>query len=774
MADLPPIFLLASNTAHLPARVASLQSERALQDYKEDFRAWRSVLSELPVVRASMRLEDVEAISADFERRISKPGDLWREIQSTAQLELDVSGSPPRVSPSHFLKWQYLQDFVEPETFALCAIVFESKRQSWSESLEWGQSVSVDDDALHALASKGLYDLHVHSGGMRNFKSTWLAMRTGQLDPRQLKAINSDPDLVDFFTDVLSCANWLMPADGSETKWDSGRERGALLAQMLAIWRSDNSWSEEALALEKILIARLHLWMRMRQPFGDRSAGLGFFQSEYFSTSKRMTAAKRFPGRMAKGSARSLYPIAADLSELADQTGLSGIEVRMSPLAWPADYSRWLMQWDYEARKEQLTTRVGFAMHLVRAKPSASQEPFVRTEVDRFSANYQRARLSHPDVAKRFARVDLAGNERRRSGIFYAPYIALLLGKKEALRDLSWFQERRDEPAIKAAIAANELGFEHWLALGRAFDLAKFCRERPLQASWHAGEDFGDVLAGLFEINVALSSGLTAGNCIGHGMALVAEPDGGDRIHSQGGMVTWVVAFCSLVWLHKEIAEVSERKVEWGKGDALALITQHVEKLLGDASIPERRPVDTYYKVLGEVLRFPACSKFHPGSNCPHVRNVLTFINSGSDESSNTRNAPIDRSELMKELAGPIKKVQKQLTDKIRREGVLVEVNPSSNWRIFRPRELTDLPSLKILEALPDNSIICSDDPGTFGTNLKIEYCFAAIGLRALRASEAATNTRGERRSVEGLLENVRKNGKVTFDRVHPSDHFAV
>jgi adenosine deaminase len=82
---------------------------------------------------------------------------------------------------------------------------------------------------------------------------------------------------------------------------------------------------------------------------------------------------------------------------------------------------------------------------------------------------------------------------------------------------------------------------------------------------------------------------------------------------------------------------------------------------------------------------------------------------------------------------GPlIAAAQKQVIEHIRRRGVVVEINPSSNLRMGRIARLSEAPYLNIIDALGADKLVTinTDNPGVYRTRIELEYALVYKGLR--------------------------------------------
>lgn len=728
----------------------------------------------------SIRSEDVVAACRwaqlhGHAGRRGEPEFLWSELLRLARIDPYIDGRFPAIPEKSLLPWLELQDAVEPDV-ALIAYLGYHRPTEEPASFDWARAVPVKSDSLDELFSRGVYDLHVHSGGLRNFTTTWRALRARALRLDQLGAFQRDPAGSSMMSAAFEAADRIL---GTVTEATShGTERRSLYEAIRDLRSQpldgrvadDRTSLDKWIDIERILIGRTLLWRKLRQPMFRGPPGLSHFSQGYFRQSKRRIGMSGKIQRMLRGGEREIGAI-RDLADTCVR-GLHGIELRMAPLEWPADYARFLDFWEAQAAESALPVgfsvnpreapvgrrapaipQVGvrFAVHLQRSSPADESETDLRAMLDRRTACYFLARGEDPRVAEAFVRIDIAGPETFRSGTLYSPYFGLLLGHPDRLEDLEWLRRNRDRPAVAAEIERLQgTGADEWLAIPQD-RLERDLRALPLGASWHAGEDFGDVLAGIYEIATALASGLRAGDAIGHGLALQAEPNGSDRQDRSGGFVSWRIALESYLWLYDFTAERSNDELR-------RELLQTIKAMLCDVSLDRsEEEARDCVGLVEQVRRLPVCALCTRRDPDDATGRLLRLIYSGE-----LADLPVvDRTSEMEHFCELIEDAQARLVETIGSREMLVELNPSSNWRIFSPRSLEDLPTFKIAahSQLFGRTIVGTDDPGTFGTSIDLEYALLRRGLEELKKSRKDLDP-------QAILERSRQAGRSLWEQL--------
>jgi adenosine deaminase len=290
--------------------------------------------------------------------------------------------------------------------------------------------------------------------------------------------------------------------------------------------------------------------------------------------------------------------------------------------------------------------------------------------------------------------------------------------------------------------------FHHVRAAGHAASayLRRKCGRTvpPLRISVHAGEDFVHLLTGLRNVAEVLRYfDLRQGDRLGHGLALGVDPREWAR---RAGRIPICCEqrLLDLVWewawlgtepaempanqrilLEREIARLSEKL--FGKTQPPYLLDQLVRKLHDPETL--RR------------VAFPS-GPISPKSDLTdlelEVHRYLTdrviFQRGREIEWLNPRT----EGELLAALQSSIRR-------KLGEFGITIEVNPTSNLLVSDLQDLTDHPLWRLRppgsegESPPLSVCVGSDDPLTFGTNLRQEYqsLYDALTLAGLSDEEA-------------------------------------
>jgi Adenosine deaminase len=579
-------------------------------------------------------------------------------------------------------------------------------------------------------------------------------------------------------------------------------ERTMLLRAWYSILTGRDRCAEIEAELDEYIVAKSLFRFLHGQPLEDTNKGLVAFDEVRRAGSRLgmfdQDEAKggRFFGRRFDRNKSFL------LLALRDCRALRQVEVRIAP---PAVRPRHLahaycktflatdrlIRRNLEIAPEKLDVRV--ALHFKRAVTESPREvarrkaagqpptlPLLRKllEFDRDTATFHdyRYRVSQAVVRRsmsksaaedlealqRFSRVDLASPERGAGPWTIAPYVRLLRGDRDALTLLA--DER------------SRTYFPKWVQLYKQ-KRAHFPIGSPeIRVTCHAGEDFFTLVDGLRHVSEAMTTwDMRQGDALGHCLALWLSP----REYLPSLQSVWLptgVELDSLVWLRSFMRGRDEipANLRYDLDEEILRLTKHVYG----------RRVNRDYLGSSDILslmdaRVAQAAKplLVPRSFAPH--NLPATSSGFLDDAQEGHDAAAARlhyddlfdpvvtalraskqgpSRLHEKLNDVIGSTQGMLLDEIRKRGITIETNPSSNMRMERIGHPAALPVvMAMLESSARTKVtICTDNPGTYDINIETEY---AVMHDALIKKLGAANTA----EVLQVLENVRRAGRDLF-----------
>ncbi|MEM8971887.1 MAG: hypothetical protein AAGD43_07500 [Pseudomonadota bacterium] len=408
--------------------------------------------------------------------------------------------------------------------------------------------------------------------------------------------------------------------------------------------------------------------------------------------------------------------------------------------------------------------------------PRPATQPLLEKlqEYDRETAAFQLARikaLQNPQLRNsegtlekmrlamaRLSRLDLASPERGAGPWHIAPYIRLLKGELEGERFL--LQD------------SSQAYFKRWRGLTKNHRNRKPHTAPELRLTCHAGEDYYTLVDGLWHIEGAISTwGLREGDALGHCLALGIPPRAFAAWHHQGIRVPTGLEFDSLVWLWTLARRVGWRdhvtanKLEHAIREMAHIIYRdlpgHLRSVAGDLELHEEKIGILHHPLLVppefEARRTHLLSPNDIPRHLEQSRALRlhdTFNISVTDRRTH-RKPP---SQIHEQICELLREVQHHICGVICDRGLVIETNPSSNSRMERLQDPRKLPILNLLDevAQAPRITVCTDNPGTYETDISAEY---ALLFSALTRGEKS----GERDRALAILERMRADGQNLF-----------
>jgi hypothetical protein len=429
--------------------------------------------------------------------------------------------------------------------------------------------------------------------------------------------------------------------------------------------------------------------------------------------------------------------------------GLRSLEMRTAPEASRSEMFGYVTRIDRAARglTEPGGRRPGFEYGLVlhftkdRGGGALAGEP---------TADWH---WSHADPGARYDR-EPSGNP---SGYRYARFYSLKRAQALSFAGLIRYHPATLEVVRGIDVCTDELGVPNWVLAPLFYHVRQAGEEASaalravhrldvptLRTTVHVGEDFVHLLSGLRRVDEALGLfAMREGDRIGHGMALGVDPR--EWVRRAGRLpvpcedrlfdLAWEWAWYGREGVDPAVGRrhLAEREI-YRLSEAIfgePLPPYEVERLAEDLTAAERL----------RRLGFPDGPRPDSASLEPRARRLLHYLTDRSLFRRGRRIEWVDPAGEGEVLAA----LQAGLRAKVAARGICVEVNPTSNlligdlndltrhplWRLRPPRGAGDSPPVSVC--------IGSDDPVTFGTDLRQEYQFLhdALTLAGLSDEEA-------------------------------------
>lgn len=298
----------------------------------------------------------------------------------------------------------------------------------------------------------------------------------------------------------------------------------------------------------------------------------------------------------------------------------------------------------------------------------------------------------------------------------------------------------------------------------------------PLKSTFHAGEDFCDLVDGLRAIDEAIKFlELGEGDRLGHALALGIDP--AEYYKSKHGTIMlpkqWHLD--NLVWLISRVNKYNlyqfstfSQYLRWefqtlyneiyqemsvdeeGKAEAHVITPElyyEAWKLRGDDPFRyrahdahEEKQSITFWERCGENERYPDKGVIRKSRKVNRLYREYHF-----NAKVKKRGNEIKRFEVKSEYIKLVTEIQKQFQKEIAKRHLGIETNPSSNYLIGTFRRYDKHPLLKFynlgLETDPEKIKSCpqlfvsinTDDQGVFNTYLENEYAIMALALEKMK-----------------------------------------
>lgn len=266
---------------------------------------------------------------------------------------------------------------------------------------------------------------------------------------------------------------------------------------------------------------------------------------------------------------------------------------------------------------------------------------------------------------------------------------------------------------------------------------------QSLRFTFHAGEDFRHILSGLRRVDEAVTYlKFHAGDRIGHGTALGISPEQWRR-YNPFVVLPRSEALDNYIWayymLSQDTVECSSTLMAYlqGRVDELAKGIYGSEQ-----NISLQGLIEGYLNMFdGECGSHQTCSEEQDTGFCRAVRNgTYSGILWNGAKIALARHCkkfltdmecPIHY-EITKQDMQITEILQKLLRQKLSRNGIVVEMNPSSNVAIGEVDKITEHQIYKLNRpGREDNVMVCinSDDPMVFHTNVSNELAYIYYGM---------------------------------------------
>ena len=279
------------------------------------------------------------------------------------------------------------------------------------------------------------------------------------------------------------------------------------------------------------------------------------------------------------------------------------------------------------------------------------------------------------------------------------------------------------------------------------------------QFTYHAGEDFYDLLDGIRTIDEVLRYLKWDEHCrIGHALALGTNPTHYYELRGWNVIATRQVLLDNLVWFVQMCGVVNYRI---GKEQSAAIVRK-IKSLYEEIGYSEDFDLSKYtdsMKLRGdhpigagraEGLSLFAQTALDDDAALEALRRdaVISamFYEYYNDKNIRKEGDVLAFWKMPREIVGAVSRIQRHLLQEIATKKIAIETCPTSNYMIGYFDKYIDLPLFTFLEQLPDNAIsINTDDKGIIATSIENEYALISAAMEKSRKYKGKTNAVIER-----------------------------
>ena len=703
---------------------------------------------------------DIGAAFESFRARYPSLVEWYSALFLCAPLRVEWEADAPTIPVSDVSAWLRICNEFEPDVLLTFHLAWKRIGGGNAETTirrfsGWRTIPRATDHELNVLWSRGLSDMHVHAGGVRIPQAAWLDIMRSERTQRAFTALrecylesgrelNKDMETARAARSKLTAMVFgaaeepdiAKPSGDRWWSWQSSnlaRERELLLRAWQRLHAGCPGAEVLALEFDRYIDQKNRFFARVREPAFTAIPGLQFFTDRHYRAIQRSpprTKWKTVAGRYGASKRLEMAQFGDACQYLFETEHLRRVELRIPPFDRAPDYWRFFRAWSTlndrlneglkEIHREPVDIR--FAVHFKRTRSkqgTRSQTGARLAELDKQSAAL-RVALACPERSKwlqALMRVDVAGHERDTSLASFAWHLRLMRESPETIRML---EMDRVPPPWSAYMGG-------WRRLEQRGLHKHVTGLRRLGTTVHAGEEFGDVLDGIYQIAAALDlCELRAGDGIGHGLVM-AEENGRPFARSRFVTIPLGEAVDQLCWLRSKAGEFldpSDLYLEKTKIDDAIL--RAAVSLYPAEFLRQLTPSDLVW--LWEVktgMREKWCEEV----DCDPVKRRLLALE--GDESFWMARDRFEPLVPRDELAQVVGRARKWLMKRICDRRVVIEMNPSSNLRISGSGSADANPTVFLARAVAQGLLACvnTDNPGVFASCIENEYALLLDGL---------------------------------------------
>jgi hypothetical protein len=698
--------------------------------------------------------------------------------QEGEAVEWDADRKHPVIKFCGVTAWERLCSHFDPD--ALLALDLARARKASKkpaiaeEYSNWTTIARVENDYLDhpERMNEPVSDLHIHVSGIRLPQAAWREMLLDDIHLKIFKNLNRIYEghgrnlahdigtarsayrmLEDFVGNNAMTKPTLRPAKPQWWRWSHRvlMEERQLLTNAWCALLADDPRDDILRQLDIYLSTKHRFFQTVRQAAFPAEPGLRHFELNYFSALKRAVPRERWrkPAHASGTSPRLVMNPFGDACQfLMESKRLQRIELRISPLENANEYLRFFKSWcalkeqiDNDLRlQERATPEIRFTVHfrrsLKRRQQSAANIDGVPDEavklraLDRSTAALRVALNSageyHQDWMRALARIDVAGQERDSQASLFALHLRLLRGDCAAIRFLE--QLGPEDPRFQ--------WFQRWVGLRErnqhhpVFDTSK---DRRLGLTVHAGEDFENLLDGLYQVGIVLDAfALGQGDSIGHGLALATLPDDPWLTPENLAIMPVGQMLDGLCWLKHLSLKMVSGSVDPDDPTTFGKEAAELDSLIFETSalVYQDMPLDANSATVSDHVQVWRNSVVPAAIVKRNGRTDKMFAHRWSETGMAARGRTLPLEISLSGVKHLLMQAQQMLLHRLIKRKVVIELNPSSNVRITGVDTLRQAPTIGLFRMVGEELLACinTDNPSVFTTRIENEYSLVYRG----------------------------------------------
>lgn len=730
----------------LPARF----SDSGAQRDPTAFRYESDLISHLERNHPQAKVDDVEDMVRDFLGHYHGLADWYRAVTWYRSLDLVFEDHQPKIDQNSLIRWRRTTAWLDGDALITRDFIHRYRRPAQPRELSgWGTYIVPKDHRLEHADDRRLLDIHTHLGGCTCVPMQWLRIMDGEIP-------------LDWFRDIAQC-----PREALEEDWQ--RQRQAVLQALEsfdhlrdhlgATAPLEDAPSEAARALWPERAMLMTAWDRLGRDPDDKFLAdhldrylygknlfLQYFVQHPGGPPGLMNFRRFFSRPKARGpdmpETFKWHSHRLNVGFACESPRLAYIELRIGPEESAADYARFFQRWAdmVEAGRPPAAPEIRFIVHFPRddrAGRTIDTQPHFHdylARMDRWSAALQDFRLTHPEYRDRIVGIDVCNIERGSPINLHSPYLRLLTGA-EPVREKTFRQYDLKSPYLQS-----------WRALAMDHRHIVPPDARRLGLSCHAGEDYYHPLDGLRSVwETVRHCKMIHGDRLGHALALGADIDEFTTVVAGSAVIPRGDLLDALVWFVRRLGNMPDP--DNLRERAIRHVTDLIERLTLKVYGEVQHP-DQLYRLLRLRHRVPL-------ETCPREVDGAVFdlywreLRDEDIRRKRIHRIPIPTDLADRRFTRPFTALQNHIVSELASEGLVIEVNPSSNLAVGDFPDMEKHPVFTIHRIAPHMKITVNcDDPGTFATRLEQEYglMLAAMERRGMSPAE-----------IDHLLDHLRR-----------------